>query len=90
MNGCCDCINCGQLAELRYEDRVVVKNNKTFYLNGIPIYICKVCGEPTHDFRIELKVEEIIDELAKKEKREYVVNLAEIFLPIIETSATLA
>ena len=90
MDNQCDCVECGQPAELKFEDRVVVENNKTFNLKGIPIYICKACGEPTYDFQIELKVEKIIDELMEKEKREYTVNLAEIFSPMVEITATLA
>ncbi|ACV63272.1 hypothetical protein Dtox_2463 [Desulfofarcimen acetoxidans DSM 771] len=84
------CLECGQPAELKFEDRNVVENNKTFHLKGIPIYICKTCGEPTYDFQIELKLEEILDKLMKNEKREYIVNLTEIFSPMVEMTATLA
>ncbi|HCY37718.1 MAG TPA: hypothetical protein DHV24_11340 [Candidatus Margulisbacteria bacterium] len=57
------CLECGKSAELRHENRIIRKGNKTFKIKGIPYYNCLTCGEPTYDFYVELRVEEITDNL---------------------------
>ena len=57
------CLECGKPAELKHEDRVIRKENKKFNIKGIPYYSCLTCGEQTYDFYVELRVEEIVDNL---------------------------
>ena len=75
MEQYCSCAECGSRAELRFEDREERKNGKVLRLKRVPYYLCPVCGEPTYDFHIELKIEQLIKSL----KGSKTVNLEKAF-----------
>ena len=77
MDKQCDCVECGQPAELKYEIRIIKKSNKKVIIKGIPYYVCTSCGEPTYDFHVELKVEQMVDglmEQSQNKKEEILAN----------------